>query len=226
MSYLERSRKLIGKENLDLIQEKTICVFGLGGVGGSAFIALVRSGFKKFIIVDFDIVSESNLNRQLIYLNKDLGRKKIEVAKEYALAISQDIEIVALDMRVGDDLDVLKDMHIDYIVDAIDDVKGKKTIAKLALNHQIPLIMSLGMANRLDPTKVRTINLNKTTDDPLARKIRYEFKKDGIDTKQIMTVCSTETPVKKDILSSMVMVPSQAGLVITYEIIKHFIERN
>lgn len=226
MSYLERSIQLIGNDSMKLIEEKTICIFGLGGVGGTAFIALLRSGFKKFVIVDFDKVSESNLNRQLLFTKKDVGRKKVDVAVEYAKSISEEIEVNAFDDKVNANLDYLKDIKIDYIVDAIDDVNGKKTIAKHALNCQIPLIISLGMGNRLDPTKVRICSLNKTHDDPLARKVRYEFKKEGIDISKIACVYSLETPEKRDIVSSMIMVPSSAGLVIAQHIIKSIIERN
>ena len=113
-----------------------------------------------------------------------------------------------------------------YIVDAIDDIKGKIALAKFAQENNIPLISSLGMANRLDPTKVIVTTLDKTTVDPLARKLRYEYKKEGIDTKQITVAFSKEEPIKDgNNLHSMMMVPSASGLAIASHIINQIINK-
>ena len=223
-SYAERCIGLLGEDIYNFIKDKRIAVFGLGGVGGTALECLVRTGFSHLFIVDFDTVSESNLNRQILYIKKDIGTKKVDAAKERIMSISDDIEIDALDMKVNESISrVLREKEIDFIVDAIDDVEAKAYLAKYACDNNIPIVVSLGMANRLDPTKVEIIRLNKTTNDPLAKKVRYVFKSHGIDTRNIMSVISKETPKKDGVkLNSIMCVPSSAGLAIAYYILSYF----
>ena len=225
--YQERTIGLIGTDNYSLIRDKRIALFGLGGVGGTALIALARLGFSHFLIVDFDIVDKSNMNRQLLYFEKDIGKTKVECAKNHLLNIDDTIEAVAINMKVDANINsLLKEYDIDFIVDAIDDVNGKICLAKYATENDIPFIMSLGMANRLDPTKVTIDRLDKTTMDPLAKKVRYECKKAGIDTKKIYATVSKEE-AKKDgaKLNSVVLVPSSSGLVIAHFILSYFINK-
>ena len=225
----ERSIGLIGEENFKLIQDKTICIIGLGGVGGTAFETLLRSGFKNFIIIDKDVVSASNLNRQVLFNPSDINLSKVECAKKFALNISKDLNIIAIDddIKQYDLYNILKDNKVDMVVDAIDDVTGKVFIAAMCGVTGTPLIMSLGMANRLDPSKVELKRLDKTTYDPLARKLRHQIKCNGIDTKEIMTVCSKEEPIKDgNKLHSMMMVPSSAGLLIGYYVLTTIINQN
>ena len=225
--YQERTIGLIGTDNYSLIRDKRIALFGLGGVGGTALIALARLGFSHFLIVDFDIVDKSNMNRQLLYFEKDIGKTKVECAKNHLLNIDDTIEAVAINMKVDANINsLLKEYDIDFIVDAIDDVNGKICLAKYATENDIPFIMSLGMANRLDPTKVTIDRLDKTTMDPLAKKVRYECKKAGIDTKKIYATISKEE-AKKDgaKLNSVVLVPSSSGLVIAHFILSYFINK-
>ena len=224
--YLKRTLGLLGEENFQKLSEITILVCGLGGVGGTAFEALMRSGVKHFIIVDFDVVDPSNLNRQILYTEKDINKLKVECAKQHILNIDNSISVVSMNTKIDESIGAALDhFEIDYIVDAIDDGKGKVALAKNAYKHDIPYIMSLGMANRFDPTKVVIERLDKTTDDPLAKKIRYEFKKEGIETNKIMCVVSKEKPQKDDAnLNSMMLVPSSAGLAMAYHLISHFIK--
>ena len=222
-----RSKGLIGEENFTKIQSKTICVIGLGGVGGTAFECLLRTGFNKFVIIDMDSVSESNLNRQILYTENDIGLSKVECAKNLAKRINNDAKVTYFNQNINEfDLKELLRLGVDYIVDAIDDVNGKIKIAKFALDNNLPFIMSLGMANRLDPSKVTTTKLNKTTNDPLAKKIRYEIKQLGLDPNSIKVVYSSENPVRDGTkLHSMMMVPSSAGLNIAYNVLYHFTEK-
>ncbi len=224
--YLKRTIGLLGEDNASKLSEITVLVCGLGGVGGTALEALARSGIKHFIIVDFDVVDPSNLNRQILYGEKDLRLLKVECAKQHILNIDNSISMVSMNSKIDDSIGTALDhFEIDYIVDAIDDVKGKIALAKYASKKNIPHIMSLGMANRLDPTKVVIERLDKTTDDPLARKIRYEFKKEGIETNKIICAVSKEKPQKDGVnLNSMMLVPSSAGLAIAYQVISHFIK--
>lgn len=216
-NYLERSKQLLGEDKLIAIADKTIAVIGVGGVGGTALEGLARSGFKKFVIIDSDVVDETNLNRQILFTAKDVGKDKVEAAKERIESISQDIEVKTIKAKIGDSRlsDLLID-KIDFIVDAIDYVEGKFDIIAYAIENNIPFISSLGMGNRFNPNDVILTTLNKTENDPLAKKIRYEAKQRGFDLKQIPVVFSKEIPaIKSSKPSSMIMVPSTAGLLIT-----------
>ena len=217
-NIFNRSIGLLGEENFNLIQDNVIAVFGLGGVGGTALEALARSGFKNFILVDFDKVDPSNLNRQILYTAKDLGRNKVEAAKERILSINEEATIQVYNAKAQDfDLN----QKIDFIVDAIDDVEGKLFILKKAQELSIPSIMSLGMANRFDPSKVKIAKLNQTHNDPLAKKIRYLAKKEGLDISKVSVVISEELPQKNgEKLYSTMMVPSSAGLSIAKYILE------
>ena len=213
---------LLGEDSFNLIQEKVIAVFGLGGVGGTALEALARTGFKDFILVDFDKVDHSNLNRQILYTTKDIGRTKVEAAKERILSINEGANIQIYNLK-AQDFDF--NQKIDFIVDAIDDVNGKLHILKKAQELNIPSIMSLGMANRFDPSKVKIAKLNQTHSDPLAKKIRYLAKKDGLDISKVTVVISEELPQKNgEKLYSTMMVPSSAGLSIAKYILECIID--
>ena len=216
-----RSIGLLGEDNFNLVQDKVIAIFGLGGVGGTALEALARTGFKHFLIVDFDKVDPSNLNRQVLYTAKDIGRNKVEVAKERILSINEEADIKTHSIK-AQDFDF--NQKIDFIVDAIDDVNGKLYLLSKAKEKDIPFIMSLGMANRFDPSKVKIAKLNQTHSDPLAKKIRYMVKKQGLDTSNINVVISEELPQKNgDKLYSIMTVPSSAGLSIAKFILSSII---
>ena len=221
-NLFERSIGLLGKENFNLIQDKAIAVFGLGGVGGTALEALARTGFKHFIIVDFDKVDASNLNRQILYTVKDIGKNKVDAAKERILSINPEAEIQAIFAKAqGFD----SNQPIDFLVDAIDDVDGKLFLLKTAQEKNIPQIMSLGMANRFDNEKVHVTKLNKTHSDPLAKKMRYLVKKSGLETGNVNVVISEELPQKNaEKLYSTMMVPSAAGLTIAKFILNSIID--
>ena len=216
-----RSIGLLGEDNFKLIQDKVIAIFGLGGVGGTALEALARTGFKHFILVDFDKVDPSNLNRQILYTSKDIDRNKVDAAKERILSINDEADVQTYNIK-AQDFDF--NQKIDFIVDAIDDVKGKLFILQNAQEKGIPHIMSFGMANRFDPTKVKIAKLNQTHSDPLAKKIRYMVKKSGLETSNINVVISEELPQKNgEILYSTMMVPSSSGLSIAKFILESII---
>ena len=213
--YLERSEQLLGKDKIASLADKTILVIGVGGVGGTALEALARSGFKKFVLIDFDKVDVSNLNRQVLFTREDVGKDKVLAAKERLLKINPDFEIETIKAKIGETkLEDLKLSH-DFIVDAIDSVDGKLLIYEYAQANKIPFISSLGMGNRIDPEQVTITKLNKTENDPLAKKIRYLAKQKGLDLKEIPVIFSRETPLLKSPKpTSMMMVPSTAGLLI------------
>ena len=213
-----RSIGLLGEENFNLIQDKVIAIFGLGGVGGTALEALARTGFKHFLIIDFDKVDPSNLNRQILYTAKDIGRYKAEIAKERILSINNEADIKTFCVK-AQEFDF--NQKIDFIADAIDDVNGKIFLLSKAQEKGIPFIMSLGMANRFEPNKVKIAKLNQTHSDPLAKKIRYMVKKQGLETSNVNVVISEELPQKNgEKLYSSMMVPSSAGLSIAKYILE------
>lgn len=221
----ERTIGLIGEEGFTKLESAHVLVCGLGGVGGTALEVLARSGVSSFTIIDFDKVAPSNLNRQILYKNDDIGQSKVEIAKKRILDINKSIKVVIIYNKVDESL--LKNLpnNFSYIVDAIDDIKGKVALAKFAISNNIPIISSLGMANRLDPSKVFVTTLDKTTIDPLARKLRYEMKKAGVDTKSINVAFSKEQPLKDgNSLHSMMMVPSAGGLCIANKVITDLIQ--
>ena len=221
-NIFERSIGLLGEETFNTIQKKVVAVFGLGGVGGTALEALARTGFKHFILVDFDKVDASNLNRQILYVTKDIGRDKVDAAKDRILEINPEAEIQTSSCKAQD---FSFNQPIDFIVDAIDDVEGKLFILKMAQEKNIPHIMSLGMANRFDNEKVHVTKLNKTHSDPLAKKVRYLVKKSGLDISNVNVIISEEIPQKNaEKLYSTMMVPSAAGLTIAKFILNGIID--
>ena len=217
-NIFDRSIGLLGEDNFNLIQNKVIAIFGLGGVGGTALEALARTGFNHFILVDFDKVDPPNLNRQILYTQKDIGRNKVDAAKERIISLNPDALIETYCLK-AQDFDF--NQKIDFIVDAIDDINGKLFILSKAQESSTPFIISLGMANRFNPSKVKIAKLNQTHSDPLAKKLRYMVKKQGLDTSNIPVVISEELPQKNgEKLFSTMMVPSSAGLSIAKYILE------
>ena len=219
-----RSIGLLGEDNFNKLQDKVIAVFGLGGVGGTALEALARTGFQHFIIIDFDKIDASNLNRQILYTSKDIGRDKVDAARERLLAINPDVDVKVFKGK-AQEFDF--NQKLDFVVDAIDDVEGKLYILQKCKENNIQTIMSLGMANRFNPEQVRVMKLNQTNNDPLAKKIRYLVKHNNIDIKDVMVVISEELPQKnQEKLYSTMMVPSSAGLTIAKYILNRIIISN
>ena len=214
--YLDRSKQLLGEEKIGALANKVVLVIGLGGVGGTALEALARSGFKKFILIDCDKVDVSNLNRQLLYTANDIGQSKTEAAKQHLLKINPEFEIKTIEAKIGDAaLDDLITEKVDFILDCIDFVEGKIHVYEFAQKNKIQFISSLGMGNRIDPEFVTITRLDKTENDPLAKKIRYLARQRNLNLKEIPVVFSKETPLLKSAKpASMMMVPSTAGLLI------------
>ena len=223
-NQFDRSINLLGEEKFNVLANKTICIFGLGGVGGTAIEALVRTGVKKVVLIDFDKVDITNLNRQILYTKLDVGKDKVECAKNRLLAINQDLEVETFKGK-AQDFDF--DKEIDFVIDAIDDVNGKLYISQKCIEKDIPFIISLGMANRFDPSKVKVSKLNKTFNDPLAKKIRFIFKENGVSLNAINVIWSEESSVPfTGKLNSIMTVPSSAGLNIAFYVINYFIKEN
>lgn len=226
----QRTELLIGKENLNKLQHSHVIVFGVGGVGGFAIEALVRSGIGEISIVDFDTVDLTNLNRQIIATQNSIGKLKTSVMKDRLLSINPNVIVHEFPKKFSmENSDLFfKDKKYDYIVDAIDLVTSKLALAEIAKNLSIPIISSMGTGNKIEPTMLGVADINKTSVCPLARVMRKELKNRGI--KKLKVVYSKELPKKpfnesgsrekKVNVGSIAFVPSTAGLIIASEIVK------
>ncbi len=224
MRKFERLEKLITKEKTDLLHNKSVLVLGCGGVGGYVIESLARSGIGKLIIVDGDVVEETNLNRQIIALESTIGRKKVDVFKDRLKDINKDIEVITISKFIDDtNIDELFEYDIDYFVDACDTMNTKKLVIKNCIDKSINLISSMGTGNRMNPSKLEITTLDKTNNDPIARILRKYVKEERIN-KKVRVLCSTEVPKKVDGVGSNSFVPCSAGLLITSYIIKELIK--
>ncbi len=226
----QRTELLIGQENLNKLQHSHIIVFGVGGVGGFAIEALVRSGIGEISIVDFDTVDFTNLNRQIIATQDSIGKLKTSVMRDRLLSINPNVIVHEFPEKFSmENSDLFfKDKKYDYIVDAIDLVTSKLALAEIAKNLSIPIISSMGTGNKIEPTMLEVADINKTSVCPLARVMRKELKNRGI--KKLKVVYSKELPrkpfnesgsrEKKVNVGSIAFVPSTAGLIIASEVVK------
>lgn len=202
---------LIGKDSLEKIASKNILLIGLGGVGGFAFESLVRSGINNITICDGDIFDKSNLNRQILSNQENIGVNKAIEAKKRGLAINPYLNIKVIDYNITKE-NIASLGHFDYIIDACDDVGAKIELIRYAINNKIKIISSMGVGKRLDPTKLSISRLDKTYNDPLSKVMRTKLKKEGISLK-IPVVYSNELPINNDkIIASSIFVPGVAGL--------------
>lgn len=209
----DRTKLLIGEDNLKILKKKRVAICGNGGVGSIIPLALARSGIYKFMLVDFDKVDKSNLNRQIAYCASDIGKDKIDALSDKIGEIRLNTQCDLIFDKIDMNFDFMLFDMCDYVFDCIDDIEAKALLIAYCKKKNIKIISSLGMGNRLDPTKVTITKLNKTTLDPLARKLRYILKKYDVDLSTVMVSFSSEKPIIKDkVVSSMVFVPNAAGL--------------
>ena len=221
-----RLEKVIGSDNVNDLSKKTVLVLGVGGVGGYVVEALARSNIGTLILVDYDKVEESNINRQIIALNSTIGRSKVDVLEERIKDINSGCKVIKIDKFIDDNNYLeLFDNNIDYFVDACDTVLVKKLVIKECLKRNIPFISSMGTGNKLDPSKLVITDIRKTVNDPLARILR-KFVKDEKINKKVMVLTSTELPIKTGDRTpgSTAFVPSSAGLLIASYIVKSFVK--
>lgn len=229
-----RTRLLIGDEGLKRLNNSTVAVFGLGGVGGAAVEALARCGVGSLVLIDNDTVSESNLNRQIIALDSTLGMDKTDAAKARVLAISPDCRVETRKCFFLPENSAQFDFgRYDYVADAVDTVTAKIEIILKAKAAGVPVISSMGTGNKLDPTRLTVTDIYNTTVCPLARIMRRELKKRGVTDLKV--VYSQEPPVpvgagasdsqpgRRSVPGSVSFVPPVAGMIMAAEIIKDLI---
>ena len=210
---LDRLEILIG-DKINEIKSKTVLIVGVGGVGGYAVEALVRSGIGKIIIVDNDIIDITNLNRQIISLNSNIGRYKVDVLEERIKDINPSCEVVKVNEFLTKKNTInLFNTKIDYIVDACDTMDVKKELIRISISNYIKLISSMGTGNKLNPSKLEIMDLRKTSYDPIAKILRKMLKDEKIN-KKIMVVSSTEKSITTNskTIGSTSFVPATAGL--------------
>ncbi len=235
----ERTKLLIGDKGLDNLLNSSVLVLGVGGVGGIAAESLARSGVRKLVLVDGDIIDESNLNRQIQTQRDNIGKSKVVEMKKRLLAINPDIEIEIFEMFYDKDKNYILD-NVDFVVDAIDTLSSKIDLYEYCLHNNIEFISSMGMGNRLDPSKVLVSTLAKTNYDPLAKILRKMARDRHLDLRLINVVFSSEIPIKQNTIindnaevrkrkmppASMFLVPPAAGLNCASYCINYLINRS
>ena len=224
MSKFIRRDVLLTKDEISIIENARIALFGLGGVGGYALEALVRMGINNFFLCDGDKFDESNLNRQILSLESNIGSEKVLVAKERALSINKDIKINTFNEFIDSDTINNINFNFDYIIDAIDDTDAKVLLIKKAKELNIPIISMMGAGNRLNAT-FKVTDINKTKEDPLSKKMRYLLKNEGINhVKVVYTENKPIKPSKDGVIGSVSYIVGMAGLTLVSEVINDLIK--
>lgn len=218
--------KLIGENNLDKLKNSTIAVIGLGGVGGYSVEALARSGVGSIIIVDYDTIDVTNLNRQIISTTSNIGKSKVEEYKKRIKEINPDTNVIAIDKKLDiSNIEEILKYKIDFLIDAIDDIPAKQELIKKCLTNNINIISSMGTGNKIDPSKLEIIDITKTSYDPLAKKIRKYLKTNDIKGKLSVVYSKEQNQKFEGSIPSMIFVPATAGIMAANYVIRKIIEK-
>jgi tRNA A37 threonylcarbamoyladenosine dehydratase len=211
----ERTLRIIDKETLIKIQQANVLLVGVGGVGGFVLEALVRLGFLNITIIDNDVIEESNLNRQIISNIESIGLEKTNVAKKRALSINKDINIKEMDIFLTkDNFNNYINEDYDYIIDACDDIDIKIELIKYAQKKNIKIITCLGTGRKLNPKNLEITTLNKTYNDPLAKKLRHVLRKNNISLNTKVLFSKEEAIKTIGMVGSAMFVPASAGILL------------
>ena len=198
MKWDSRTELLLGKEKNECLKTSTVLVAGVGGVGGYAVEMLARAGVGNLVIIDDDVVKETNINRQIIATAKNVGTSKVQIMKERILEINPQASVLSIRDFIDEDNvgEFIRRFKPNFVIDAIDSISPKIALIKYCIESNVKIISSMGAGGRMDPTKIQYADISKTTNCALARTVRERLKKQGI-TKGLPTVFSTE-PVKKE----------------------------
>lgn len=224
-TFLERTERLFGKEEVEKLKRARVAVFGIGGVGGYVAEALVRSGVGAIDVFDPDDVHESNLNRQILALHSTMGQKKTEVFKARALDINPDIQVTTHEVFLLPENAAEVDFTaFQYVVDAIDTVAGKLAIIERCSALGVPVISAMGTGNKMQPELLEVADIYETSVCPLARIMRRELRKRNVE--HLKVVYSKEEPkvvnpegVRQPVIGSNAFVPATAGLLLASTVI-------
>lgn len=224
----ERSALLLGNEALEILKNKTVLVVGIGGVGSFCVEALARTGIGHLILVDKDKIESSNINRQLLATTETIDQVKVIVMKKRIQTLNPECKVDMYDCFYDCSMDEkIFSQRIDFVIDCIDSIKSKQDLAMACIQRDIPFLSSMGTARRLDPSKLEIMELEKTSYDPIAKRMRNWKRKNKIRNK-IWVVCSTEPPRPVEAgkpLPSMIFVPASAGLLLASECVKKLINK-
>ncbi|MCM3785586.1 tRNA threonylcarbamoyladenosine dehydratase [Neobacillus mesonae] len=244
LHQFSRTELAVGPEGLEKLKNSTVAVLGIGGVGGMAVEALARSGVGRIIMIDKDVVDITNINRQIHALTTTVGQKKAELMVDRVKLINPEIEAIALNMFYTEETyEELFKYELDYVIDASDTIIYKIHLIIECLKRGIPMISSMGAANKMDPTKFQVADISKTSMDPIARVIRNKLRKEHGIKKGVKVVFSTEPPMKprQDVTDKIVpenapeirkakqppasnaFVPPVAGLIMVSEAVKELL---
>lgn len=221
MERFERTEILFGKENMGKLYNAHVLVAGVGGVGGYVCEMLARSGIGALTIVDFDVVSLSNINRQIIALSSTVGKSKVEVMKERILQINPNCQVNAKFVKISsENVDKIFDEKFDFVVDAIDNLEGKISLVKAAQKRIIPIVSAMGAGNRSSIPVFKICDVFKTYNDGLAKKFRKILREEGIE-KLDVCFCEEKSIPSAGAIGSTAYSPSMCGSTISaYVVLK------
>lgn len=229
-SQFQRMEYLVGEAAVKRLHEKTVAVFGVGGVGGYVVEALARSGIGKFVLIDNDTVSITNINRQIIATHDTVGLYKVDVMKARILSINPNAIVETHTcFFLPENQDQFDFTSYDYVIDAIDTVAGKIALVLACQEVNTPIVSSMGAGNKLDPTRFEIADIYQTSICPLAKVMRSELRKRGVS--KLKVVYSKEVPItplsaplepnqRRSTPGSMAYIPSVAGLILAGEVVK------
>lgn len=245
LHQFSRTELAIGPEGLETLKGSTVAVLGIGGVGGIAAEALARSGIGRIILIDKDVVDITNINRQVHALTTTVGQPKAELMRDRIKLINPECDVIALRMFYTEETyEELFKYPLDYVVDASDTIVYKVHLMKQCLERGIPIISSMGAANKTDPSRFKVADISKTTVDPIARVVRRKLREAGIK-KGVQVVFSTEDPIRprEDVTQRIVpdtapeirkakqppasnaFVPPVAGLIMVSVVFRELVEK-
>ena len=220
----DRIEKFIGEDNLKKIQNTTVAVIGLGGVGGYAVESLIRSGIKKIIILDYDKIDISNLNRQIISNSTNINKYKTDEWSSRIKLINPQVEVISLNIKLDSlNIDKLFSYQFDYLIDAIDDISVKEEIIKKCLENNIGIISSMGTGNKINPSLLEITDIKNTSYDPIAKKIRKYMKENNIKGKLPVVYSKEQNQKFKGDIPSMIFTPAVSGILCANYIIRQII---
>ena len=228
--YLERTKRIFGETSVEALKTCHVAVFGLGGVGGFAAEALVRSGIGHISVFDADAIHESNLNRQILALRSTIGQKKTDAFKARALDINPDVLVEANPLFfLPENADTVDFKAFDYVIDAIDTVSAKVELVKRSAVNGVPIISAMGTGNKCHPELLEVSDISKTAVCPLARVIRQTLRKEKI--QHLKVVYSKEQPIaqpaegeRKPPIGSNAFVPATAGLLLASTVVQDLLK--